>query len=351
MKKVGIIGCGGIARVHTWVLSQMADVRLTALCDVDIRKAEKLYEEVTAGEALEGVGNADGPPQKSHIDLCDDWREFCNADLDVIHVCTPHHLHAPMAVELLNCGKAVFVEKPCAISMEQFGVLWEQEKSHAGKMGFCFQNRYNETTLLLDRILGEGKIGRVLGGRVMVTWRRDASYYEGSPWKGRLETEGGGALINQSIHTLDLLLRYLGKPVKVQGSVHNHHLQMEGMEVEDTVEAFLEFQGGRRACFFASNAYAMDAPVYLELQGETGRVCMNGSEVTVFRDGALPVHYDCEQAKGIGKGYWGCGHRACIEDFYRCLQTGDIFQNSLGGVENTWRTVMRIYEAAGRKPL
>ena len=353
MKKAGIIGCGNIAQVHAWAIGNIRDVKLTALCDIDIKKAEKLAEKISSLNqtekpaektgSLDQTEDPDTETDHSYVKICENWKDFLDSDLDVIHVCTPHFLHAPMASEMLKNGKAVFVEKPCAISSEQFEELKKADSKHPGKLGFCFQNRYNETTLLIEKLVSEGRIGKVQGGRAFVTWRRDDGYYTGSAWKGRLETEGGGALINQSIHTLDLLLGFLGEPIVVKSSIANHHLKDARIEVEDTVEAWMEFPDGKRACFYASNGYASDAPVILELQGEKGRICMNGSEVTVYRDGEAPEHYICEQTHGIGKDYWGCGHKACIEDFYRCLDNGETFRNNLAGVENSFMTMMRIY--------
>lgn len=323
VRKVGIIGCGGIARVHVNALRDMENVSLVAFCDSDLEKAESL-----AGcDCL----------------VCDDWRELCESDLDVIHVCTPHYLHAQMAIEILKSGKAAFVEKPCAISMKQFAEIEDEDRKHPGMLGFCFQNRYNESTHLIDRIIGEDRIGKLTGGRAMVTWRRDEDYYSLSSWKGKKETEGGGVLINQSIHTLDLLLKYLGEPVCVRGNCVNHHLTNTEVDIEDTVEAWMEFKGGERACFYASNAYVTDAPVYLELQGEKGRICMNGAEVSVYINGKTPECFQAELRKGIGKDYWGCSHKACIEDFYQSLDSGDVYINSISGVKNTFRTVMEIY--------
>ena len=330
MRKVGIIGCGGIAKVHAWVLGGMEDVRVTAFCDVDLGRARELAET---------TGNLDG------VLICDDWREVCHSDVEVVHLCTPHHLHVPMAIDFLRSGKAVLMEKPCAITEEQFQELREENQKYPGRLGFCFQNRYNETTLLVDQIVAEKQIGKILGGRAFVTWRRDKDYYDGSNWKGRLETEGGGALINQSVHTLDLLLRYLGKPKIVKASIANHHLPAR-IEVEDTVEAWMAFGGDKRGCFYASTGYAADAPVLLELQGEKGRITLNGSEVTVYAENEPPKHYIREWEKGIGKDYWGCGHKACIRDFYRSLRTGGRFQNDLKGVENAFQTMMQIYESA-----
>ncbi len=352
MKKVGIIGCGGIARVHAWVLGNMEDVEVKALCDVHLERTKQLAETIRN--------------KAQDVTLTEEWRALCNMDLDVVHVCTPHFLHAPMAEELLRNGKAAFVEKPCAISWEQFEALKKENVLHPGKLGFCFQNRYNETTLFMDQLVKEGRIGRILGGRAFVTWRRDEEYYAESDWKGRLDYEGGGVLINQAIHTLDLLLRYLGEPELVLGSSANHHLNpylnlktkgaggerrreedlLPCVEVEDTVEAWMEFPEGRRGCFYASNGYAGDAPVIIELQGTKGRICMNGQEVTIYSKEEAPKHFMRDLGQGIGKNYWGCGHKACIEDFYWTLQTGRHYQNDLQGVENTFRTMMKIYEAA-----
>ena len=331
MKKVGIIGCGGIAQVHAWVLQGMEQVKLTAVCDLDRERAKALSEKFTGGKAV----------------VYTEWKALCDAELDVVHICTPHYLHVLMALEALKQGKAVFMEKPCAITREQFNELKEVAGKHPGKLGFCFQNRYNDSTIKMDELVSQGVIGKLIGARAFVTWRRDEDYYEGSEWKGEWSTEGGGVLINQSIHTLDLLLHYLGSPKQVKATMSNHHLS-DKISVEDTVEAWMEFEEGKRACFYASNGYATDAPVLLELQGEKGRITMNGPEVTIWTQGEGIRHILCEQKDGIGKGYWGCGHDACIRDFYRCLEQRRVFRGNIDGVENTFDTMMKIYEDAGK---
>jgi len=332
VKRVGIIGCGNIAQVHAWVLQEMEQAELSAVCDIVKEKAVSLSEKYADGR------------EKVYTD----WMELCLAEVDVVHVCTPHHLHVPMALEALKQGKAVLMEKPCAINREEFEQLKEMEGRKPGKLGFCFQNRYNDTSLLMNDLISQGVIGELTGGRAFVTWRRDEAYYEGSDWKGKSGTEGGGALINQSIHTLDLLLHFLGVPKQVQATMSNHHLKGK-ISVEDTVEAWMEFADGKRACFYASNGYVTDAPVILELQGTGGRITMNGPEVAVWTPDEGSRHILCEQKDGIGKGYWGCGHEACINDFYRCLEQKETFQGNIAGVENTFDTMMKIYEAAGGK--
>lgn len=327
MKKVGIIGCGNIAQVHAWVLSGMENVEIAALCDMRQERAEALAEKYIAGKGA----------------VVTDLQELADMDLDAVHICTPHYLHVPMAIELLTKGKAVFMEKPCAISVRQFEELKEAATTYNGKIGFCFQNRYNETTLLMEKLVREDCIGKVMGARAFVTWRRDEDYYKGSEWKGKLAAEGGGALMNQSIHTLDLLLKFLGEPTQVEATVRNHHLKTS-VEVEDTVEAWMSFDGGKRACFYASNGYVTDAPVVLELQGERGRITMNGPNVTLWTQMDGHQLFECEKKTGIGKDYWGCGHKACIEDFYNCMEREERFPLDIEGVENTFYTMMKIYE-------
>ena len=331
MKKAGIIGCGAIAQVHGWVLHGMEDVELTAVCDVDEEKAKVLSEQYADGRA----------------EIYSDWRALCAAKLDVLHICTPHFLHVPMAVEALRCGKAVFMEKPCAISKEQFAELVCADAQYPGRLGFCFQNRYNEATKVLDRIVSENKLGNLLGARAFVTWRRDEAYYS-DDWHGRLDTEGGGVLINQSIHTLDLLLRYLGHPTNIEASMSNHHLK-GSIEVEDTLEAWMEFEGGRRACFYASTGYATDAPVILDLSFERGHASMMGQTITVLESGKEPRVISCDTAPGKGKAYWGNGHLTCIQDFYSHLEQNTPFQNDITGIQNTMETTLRIYEKARKK--
>lgn len=347
MKRVGIVGCGGIANTHAWVLERIEDVEIVAFADIIIDRAKEVSNKYTAGKAAV-YGSLEGMLDK--------------ANLDILHICTPHYLHIPMALEAMKKGVTVFCEKPPAISMEEFEKLAQMnvaqgiaENVACGKiacekilcknqpqLGFCFQNRYNETTRKLDEIVSAGDMGEVIGARAFVTWRRDADYYQ-TDWKGKLATEGGGALINQSIHTLDLMLRYLGKPEQVKATLSNHHL--EGIiEVEDTVEAWMTFEGGKRACFYATTAYASDAPVIIELQFENGTASMMDKTIIIRKNGRPQEILQLDENEVAGKSYWGNGHLACIKDFYERCDSGERFQNDLEGVRNTMETMMRIYD-------
>ena len=139
---------------------------------------------------------------------------------------------------------------------------------------------------------------------------------------------------------------HIGSAAKVSGKARACGGLCSQSEVEDTVEAWMEFPGSRRACFYASNGYATDAPVILEIQGEKGRITIQDQEVTLWTEQDGFRHIPCETVRGIGKSYWGAGHRACIRDYYKALGEGISLPIDLRGVETTFDTMMRIYECA-----
>lgn len=332
--KVGIVGCGSIAKTHVWALSQLENVQITGFADIELQKAKKLSEEYSCGKNF----------HSNEYNSLESMIE--NEKLDVVHICTPHYLHVPQIIQVVKAGIAAFSEKPPAISMEEFENLEKicENLRDRARIGFCFQNRYNKTVALAQKIIKNGEIGELFGARAFVTWRRDEDYYK-TEWKGKKSTEGGGVLINQAIHTLDLLLQFMGKPEKVEASVHNHHLKGK-IEVEDTVEAWLSFAEGKRACFYASNGYFSDAPVFLELECRNGTVSIMDKCILLSKKNKMPeiISVEQDEKKGIGKDYWGNGHFECIKDFYDSLLTERKFQNNLEGVKTTMQTMMKIYE-------
>lgn len=331
--RTGIIGCGNIAQVHGWALKQVKDVEIVAFADCRIDRAEEMSRKFTDRKAA----------------VYADYVEMLEIEKpDVVHICSPHYLHVPMAIEALKRNITVFMEKPPAITKKEFDELAVCAENAKAGIGFCFQNRYNAATEELDKIAGQKEMGELLGARGFVTWRRDEDYYS-DEWHGKLAKEGGGVLINQAIHTLDLILRYMGTPKTVSASVHNHHLQGV-IDVEDTVEARMEFEGKKTAVLYATTAYSVDAPVILELDFEKGRVTLADKLLLIHENGAKDRCVMCEEKHhdNVGKEYWGMGHLSCIEDFYRCLEEGHPYKNDLQGVANTIYTTMRIYEVSGR---
>lgn len=329
--RTAIIGCGNIAQVHAKALNSIKDIEIVAFADCKQEKAQIMSEKYTDGAAA----------------VFEDYKEMLDSvSPDVVHICTPHYLHVPMAIEALKRDISVFMEKPPAISIAEFDKLKDVCKKSSGKIGFCFQNRYNPTTKAIDSIIDNHEMGNITGARAFVTWRRDAGYYS-DEWHGSLEKEGGGVLINQSIHTLDLLLRYMGRPIRIAASMNNHHLR-NIIEVEDTFEAWMEFEKGQRAVLYATTAYSEDATIIMELSFENGRVMMIDKMIYVYPNGKETKMINCEfdMQNCFGKSYWGNGHLACIRDFYDCIIQGKKYQNDIDGVSNTLYTTIRLYEEA-----
>ena len=322
----GIVGCGGIAQVHGEVLHGLEGVELRAFADVRLQRAEAMAERY-GGRAYSSL---------------EEMLE--HEKLDVLHLCTPHALHTPMAKLAAERGLQVFTEKPPVIDRAQWAEFQKLEgKTH---VGVCFQNRYNRSVRLIRELLASGGTGKILGARAFVTWSRNAAYYTESGWRGALATEGGGVLINQSIHTLDLLVQFLGRASRVEASMGNHHLK-HVIEVEDTLEAYLDF-GGTPAVFYATTAHCTDSPVLVELVCENVTLRMEEQEVTLrWKDGTSERRILASPAApAVGKAYWGHSHSLCIADFYDCIRTGRRFPNDIEGVRDTAELMLAVYESA-----
>ena len=324
--RAAIVGCGVIADVHARCLQQMGNCSIVAFADIKKERAK--------GFAERFGGN-----------VYTDYEEMLKQEKpDVLHICTPHYLHVPMAIAGLEAGVNVFMEKPPVISWEQLKNLKAAVAQARGKLGFCFQNRYNLCVHKAKELMESGAAGKVLGARGLVTWHRDASYYTESGWRGSLETEGGGVLINQSIHTLDLLHYILGKPLAAEASMSNHHLKGV-IEVEDTMEAYIQFEQGT-ASFYATTAYCADVPPLIEIACENMRIRMEDPGLTIYhKDGRIEIPDLCKMPV-LGKSYYGSGHTSCIGDFYDCVETGRHFPQELGDMEDSIRLMLAVYESA-----
>lgn len=310
MKKfrVGLIGCGGISGAHIPVLMAMDNVEIVAVADIRPEWAQAAAE-------------------KTGARIAPSWQDLITYDdVDVVHVLTPHYLHAPMAIAALQAGKHVLTEKPMASNLEDARALIRASQVNgAPNLGVIFQNRYNPASVELKHIADSGDFGSIIGMRASVTWHREAPYYTESGWRGAWSTEGGGVLINQAIHTLDLLSHIGGAITRVKGSVTTDRLR-DAIEVEDNAHAVFDFANGARGTIHVSNNYAIDAAVFIECAFENAIFQIIGDKL--FRViGGVPT---LQLSGGISatvaeKAYWGAGHPAQIQHYYQCLEAGERF--------------------------
>lgn len=323
--KVGIVGCGGIAKVHAESLSRMENAELTAFADIKPERS-RAFAEKYGGRAYASL------------------EEMLEREqLDVLHICTPHALHVPMAVLAAEKGIHVFTEKPAAVNARQMDeLLAAAKKVH---VGVCFQNRYNDNVQYVKKELESGAAGRIIGARAFVTWHRDAEYYTESGWRGTYALEGGSVLINQSIHTLDLLTYLLGDPAEAEATMANHHLKSV-IETEDTLEAWIRFQNGATASFYATNAYCGNAPVFIEIMCEKKTYRLEGPELYVKEGDGRYEAIALTQREAFGKSYWGTGHLSCIANYYASLDGSEEYLVRLNEVDRTMRLMFEIYRSA-----
>ncbi|WP_069998710.1 Gfo/Idh/MocA family protein [Cellulosilyticum sp. I15G10I2] len=322
---IAIVGCGAIAKVHGDSVEKSAGHRLVAFADRIKERAEQFATRYqgTAYESLEEMLEREA--------------------IDVLHICTPHDLHVPMAIYALEHGVHVFMEKPPVISLEQLQQLEAVQSDRY--LGFCFQNRYNPSILQVKKLLESGEAGKIYGARGIVNWSRPDSYYTNSEWRGRLSTEGGGVLINQSVHTMDLIAYFLGTPLSVDAMMANHHLK-NVIEVEDTMEAYIRFKGERRACFYATTAYVDNMPPIIEIACEDRTIRIEDLNVTYYYKDAKVERPPIKSKEGLGKDYWGGGHQDCIEDFYQSIERKVPFALDLPNIKETILLMLGMYESA-----
>ena len=325
--RVALIGCGDISTQHLQAITANPDAELIAVCDVD---QERL---TMTARRLDCAGHTD-------------FERMLDMERpDLVHICTPHHLHAQMAMAALRRDVHVLLEKPVATTVADGEAVARAALDGAAMVGVCYQNRYNNTSQALRDLIDGGTLGRLRGGRASVNWFRDNEYYCRRPWRGSWETGGGGVLINQSTHTLDLLQWFLGEVTEIRGQAARLALA-DPVEVEDTAAIQLRHAGGAVSIFNASNGYADDAPVMLELLADNATVRLEGDLVVSFVDGTSKVVN--EVAAGTGaKAYWGRSHALLIDDFYRHVQRGQPFWIDAAEALKTLRIVTGVYRQSG----
>ncbi len=306
--RVGIIGLGGISRVHIASLLNMENAKIVAVCDTN---------EARLSAATEKTG-ADGYA---------DWHDvIAREDVDIVHILTPHYLHAPMSIEALKAGKHVLTEKPMATTIEDAKKMIEAANNAKGTLSVIFQNRYNASSVAIRNMIENGELGSFICARASVCWHREAPYYTESGWRGSLETEGGGTLINQAIHTLDLL-SYLGGPIRrVLGHVSTDLLR-DSIEVEDNCHAVFEYESGAKGVLHCTNNYGIDAPIMLEMVFENATYQLHAEKLFKVVDGVPTLVVEGQDAKHLGeKSYWGDSHKIQITKVYDCIINGVPFE-------------------------
>jgi predicted dehydrogenase len=248
--RTALIGCGKVGQIHAAALRALPESDFVAVCDSDASRAASF-------------GQQFGP--RPFHDVATMLRETRPL---VVVVCTPHPLHAEPVILAAQAGAHTLVEKPLAASLADCDLMLAACRQAGTTLGVISQRRFYEPVRRMKDAIDAGKIGRpVLGVFTMYSWR-DQAYYQSDPWRGKWDTEGGGVLVNQSPHALDLLQWFMGQIEEVWGSWAN--LNHPFIEVEDTALAMIRFKGGGLGSVVASLSQRPGLYTKVHVHGSNG---------------------------------------------------------------------------------
>lgn len=333
--RFGIVGCGAIAPWHVNGIAGAKGASLVAVCDCIREKADKL-----AG----GIG---------HIKVYTDYHEMLrDPDVDAVCICTPSGMHADMAVLAAKAGKHVLTEKPADITLENIDCMIAACRKANVKLGVIFQRRTSPLWRTIKETIESGGLGRVVLGDAYCKYFRGQGYYDSGEWRGTWQLDGGGALMNQGIHIIDML-RWIMGPVESVFAYTGHLVR--NIEVEDTAVATLKFTGGAFGVIEGTTSVTPGLDHRVEFHGETGTIRVEGERIVEW---SVPGVELC-----IGEGSGGVdikagtsassptvidteGHRLQIEDLADAIRedrapivTGEEARKAV-------EVVLSIYESA-----
>src|SRR6266702_5638598 len=250
--RFGMVGCGVIGPVHAEAIASLPDAQLVAVTDIIPERAQQLAEKYRA----------------TPITVYTDLQEMLARErLDVVIVCTPSGLHGEHGCQVMRAGCHVIIEKPMEISLAAIDEMLRVQQETGVKLAVISQHRFDPASRQVHDLLEEKAFGRLVLGNVIVPWWRSQGYYDSGAWRGTWELDGGGVLMNQSIHSIDLLQWFMGpvKSVYAYTDTLVHH-----METEDVAVAVLRFANGALGTIAATTGAYPGVATRVEIFGDQG---------------------------------------------------------------------------------
>ncbi len=259
--RFGIVGTGKVSEVHARSISEIGNARLVAVAGTNAEKTKRLAEEFgcDSHRTIDGI--------------------LSRGDIDAVCVLTPSGLHADIGIKAARAGKHVIVEKPIDVSLKKADELINECEKNGVKLSVISQRRYSDAVKIVKKAIEKGEIGKIGFGGAQVRWYRTQEYYDSADWRGTWKMDGGGALMNQSIHYVDLL-QYIVGPVE---EVFGYQKTMaHDIEVEDLLVGSLRFKNGAIGLIEATTAAYPGIFSRIDLYGERGTVAMLDDELDLL---------------------------------------------------------------------
>ena len=292
---VGLVGAGNISDTHARA-ALAAGQRIAGVHGANRDKARTLADRygTTAFDSLDAL--------------------LAQPSLDLVIIGSPSGRHAEQAVAAARRGRHVLVEKPLDITTARIDALAQEVERARITLGVIFQDRVKPDVVAMQRRLEAGEVGTPLLATAEVKWFRPPEYYATSRWRGTWALDGGGALMNQGIHTVDLLLHLLGPVARVTGLTATRH---HAIEAEDTATALLEFVNGAQGTLDVTTAAFPGSPRRLRIAGTAGSLWLEGDRLVTTDSGSDPIENASSPVVSDVT-----AHQRIIEDFVAAMRDG-----------------------------
>ncbi len=337
--KFGIVGSGMIAKYHAKAISEIDNAELIAIYARDASKNGDLSE----------VYNC-----SIYNDLD---RMLSNAEIDIVTIATPSGAHLEPSRKAAKWGKHILCEKPLEVTTQRIEEMIKFCQNQGVVLGGIFNRRFNPAVKLLKEAIDHKRFGTIAIADAQIKWYRSQEYYDSGAWRGTWLLDGGGALMNQAIHTIDLLQYLMGDIVELCGVVNT--VAHQSIEVEDTAVAMLKFKNGAIGSIQASTACWSKTghPSMINISGDTGSVFMADDRFRIweFRD-ELDIDHQVRRElmtqdnAGLGANDANnidhMGHKSNIEDFIGAIDKNEVPQINGEEAMKAVRIVRAIYESA-----
>ncbi len=339
--KHAIIGCGTVAPNHIFgVKFTDPDIALVC-CDVDKIKVRAFADKYNISETY------------------DDYRELLKDDtITSVSICTDHGSHAQLTIDALNAGKHVVVEKPMALSLQDADDMIAASTNNSRVLSVISQHRYTPEVRYILSLIKKGVFGDIVTINGTLNSRKDKSYYVDSYWRGTLTGEGGSTLINQAIHTLDLMIHTMGQPLDIVA--HQANLKFDDIETEDTIASIFRFDNGALGTISSTNATSKFWDSKIEIAATKGNITFTTGfplKVTSLYlvDTAQQQiiekeldRYESEAANDIPptQDYYGVSHKYQIKNFIYAAKGNDKLDEPPQEARNTLKAVLDIYKSS-----
>ena len=255
----GIIGCGMIANFHARAIADIKGAKLISCYD-RAPKSAKSFAKQTGCHVFADLGDMLKDP-----------------DLDVVTICTPSGAHMEPAVAAAQAGKHVIVEKPLEINLKRCDKIISECEKAGVVVSTIFPSRFHESSKLMKAAVNKKRFGKVALGNAYVKWFRTQQYYDSGAWRGTWELDGGGALMNQAIHSVDLLIWMMGNVAEVSANMAT--LAHKRIAVEDVVTASLKFKNGALGTIEATTASFPGSLKKIEIHGDKGSAILEEEDI------------------------------------------------------------------------